>query len=282
MRRLGFCVRFNLLPGGGRHQYFRSARVYELYRYSWSGYGFYTRPDFSLSMPSRAERIMSGLLNTRDVIYYLAITAMFLAFTITKLEMERVLKSTLQQIARYALIVVICLSVTYITSRQPMIGYYDATATKVNTLTKTSQELLKRMGDEPIEMTEYVNGIEDSYNRATPSERIADIARWEPYLRFKPNINLKWVYYYDSVPGLTKNLIEYKSTFNKYVVFMSGVNQLDLSNFLSPKEIHKQINLYDEGSRTVMQLKYKGKATFYVPFLLNKICGLKKRRPERL
>ncbi|WP_431292742.1 Gldg family protein [Pedobacter sp. P26] len=221
---------------------------------------------FSLSMPSRAERIMSGLLNTRDVIYYLAITAMFLAFTITKLEMERVLKSTLQQIARYALIVVICLSVTYITSRQPMIGYYDATATKVNTLTKTSQELLKRMGDEPIEMTEYVNGIEDSYNRATPSERIADIARWEPYLRFKPNINLKWVYYYDSVPGLTKNLIEYKSTFNKYVVFMSGVNQLDLSNFLSPKEIHKQINLYDEGSRTVMQLKYKGKATFLRTF----------------
>nr|WP_199157056.1 Gldg family protein [Pedobacter sp. ASV2] len=221
---------------------------------------------FSLSMPSRAERIMSGLLNTRDVIYYLAITAMFLAFTITKLEMERVLKSTLQQIARYALIVVICLSITYITSRQSMIGYYDATATKVNTLTKTSQELLKRMGDEPIEMTEYVNGIEDSYNRATPSERIADIARWEPYLRFKPNISLKWVYYYDSIPGLTKNLIEYKSTFNKYVVFMSGVNQLDLSDFLSPKEIHKQINLYEEDSRTVMQLKYKGKATFLRTF----------------
>ncbi|HWW39462.1 ABC transporter permease, partial [Pedobacter sp.] len=192
---------------------------------------------FSLSMPSRAERMMAGLLNTRDVIYYLAITGMFLAFTITKLEMERVLKSTFKQVGRYALITVVALSITYISSRQPMIGYYDATATKTNTLTKASQELLKKLGDGPIEMTEYVNGIEDSYNRASPSDRIADIARWEPYLRFKPNINLKWVYYYDSIPGMTENLIKYNSTFNKYVVFMSNANQLDLDKFLTPKEI---------------------------------------------
>jgi ABC-2 type transport system permease protein len=221
---------------------------------------------YSLSMPSRAERMMDGLLNTRDVIYYLAITGMFLTFTITKLELERVSKTMMQQIGRYVLIVLIGLSITYISSRQPMIGYYDATSTKVNTLTKTSQELLKKMGDGPIEMTEYVNGIEDSYNRAKPNMRIADIARWEPYLRFKPNINLKWVYYYDSIPGLTENLRKYGSTFNKYVMFMSKANKLELGDFLSPKEIHKQIDLREEGVRTVMQLKYKGKASFLRTF----------------
>lgn len=223
---------------------------------------------FSLSMPSRAERMMAGLLNTRDVVYYLAITGMFLAFTITKLKMERASKSTIQQIGRYVMIVVITLSITYITSRQPMIAYYDATATKVNTLTKTTQELLKKLGDAPVEMTEYVNVIEDSYFRAQPSERIADIARWEPYLRFKPNIKLKWVYYYDSIPGLTENLIKYKYTFNKYAVFIANINQLDLADYLTPNEIHKQINLYPEASRTVMQLKYKDKATFLRTFPL--------------
>lgn len=223
---------------------------------------------FSLSMPSRAERMMAGLLNTRDVVYYLAITGMFLAFTITKLKMERASKSTIQQIGRYVMIVVITLSTTYITSRQPMIAYYDATATKVNTLTKTTQELLKKLGDAPVEMTEYVNVIEDSYFRAQPSERIADIARWEPYLRFKPNIKLKWVYYYDSIPGLTENLIKYKYTFNKYAVFIANINQLDLADYLTPNEIHKQINLYPEASRTVMQLKYKDKATFLRTFPL--------------
>ncbi|MNJ95538.1 ABC-type uncharacterized transport system [compost metagenome] len=220
----------------------------------------------SLSMPSRAERMMAGLLNTRDVIYYLVIIGMFLAFTIIKLEMERRVKSVIQQATRYALIVWIGLSITYITSRQPMIAYYDATATKVNTLTKAGQELLKKMGDGPVEMTEYINGIEDSYNQATPKLRIADIARWEPYLRFKPNINLKWVYYYDSIPGLTENLVKYNSTFNNYVLLMSNIQRLELRNFLTPDEIHKQINLQVEGARVVMQLEFQGKKTFLRTF----------------
>ncbi|SHF65356.1 Gldg family protein [Pedobacter caeni] len=215
----------------------------------------------SLSMPSRAGRMMAGLLNTRDVIYYLVISGMFLAFTITKLEMERLSKPVLQQVGRYSLIVLIGLGIAYTSSRQPMIGYYDATATKVNTITKTSQDLLKKMGDEPIEMTEYVNGIEDSYFRAKPSERIADIARWEPYLRFKPNINLKWVYYYDSIPGLTAGLVENKTSFSQYVLFMSNIEQLDLRDFLSPAEINKQLKPQSEESRVFMRLKYKGKET---------------------
>lgn len=220
----------------------------------------------SLSMPSRAQRMIAGLLNTRDVIYYLVIIGMFLAFTITKLEMERRVKSVIQQTTRYVLIVWIGLSITYITSRQPMIAYYDATATKVNTLTKAGQELLKKMGDGPVEMTEYINGIEDSYNQATPKLRIADIARWEPYLRFKPNINLKWVYYYDSIPGLTENLIKNNSTFSQYVLLMSTIQKLELRNFLTPDEIHKKINLQVEDARVVMQLKYKGKKTFLRTF----------------
>lgn len=220
----------------------------------------------SLSMPSRAERMLAGLLNTRDVIYYLVIIGMFLAFTITKLEMERRCKSALQQVGRYATIVLVGLSLAYISSRQPMIAYFDATDTKLNTITKASQDLLKKMGDGPIEMTEYINGIEDSYNQATPKQRIADIARWEPYLRFKPNINLKWVYYYDSVPGATEWLLKTKTTFNSFVVFMANIQKLDLRKFLTPEEIHKRINLQVEGARTVMQLKYQGKNTFLRTF----------------
>lgn len=221
---------------------------------------------FSLSMPSRAERMMAGLLNTRDVIYYLVICGMFLAFTITKLEMERVSKTVIQQIGRYSLIVLIGLSIAYLSSRQPAIGYYDATATKVNTISKKTQEILKRMGDEPIEMTEYINGLDGSYYDSAPSQRIADIARWEPYKRFKSNINLKWVYYYDSIPGLTEILKPQKKTFNDFVVYMFNLQQLDFGAFLTPDEIHKQINLQPENARTVMQLKYKGKSTFLRTF----------------
>ncbi|MBB6498748.1 Gldg family protein [Pedobacter cryoconitis] len=221
---------------------------------------------YSLSMPSRAGRLMAGLLNTRDVIYYFAIIGMFLAFTITKLELERVSKPVLQQVLRYMFIVLIGLSITYISSRQPMIGYYDATETKENTITKTSQEILKKMGDEPIEVTEYINGMEGSYWGSTPSQRIEDIARWEPYLRFKPNIKLKWVYYNDTVPGMGAILAESKKTFEELVIHMAKLQKLNLRKFLRPEEIRKQINLNGENGRLVMQLKYKGKTTFLRTF----------------
>jgi ABC-2 type transport system permease protein len=220
----------------------------------------------SLSMPDRTARMMAGLLNSRDVIYYLVISGMFLAFTITKLELERVSKTVMQQVMRYGLIVGAGLVITYVTSRQQMIGYYDATATRQNTISKNTQEILKKMGDEPVEVTQYINGLEDSYNKATPKQRIEDIVRWEPYLRFKPNIKLKWVYYYDSIPGITEQLKKQKVTFNYYVMFMSNLMKLDLRKFLTPAEIKKEVNLEGENARVVMQLKYKGKTTFLRTF----------------
>ncbi|PTS96330.1 ABC transporter permease [Pedobacter sp. HMWF019] len=221
---------------------------------------------YSLSMPSRAASMLAGLLNTRDVLYYLAIIGMFLAFTITKLELERVSRSVFQQVFRYVLIVLIGLSVTYVSSRQPLIAYYDATATKTNTITKTSQEILQKMGNEPLEVTEYINGMEGSYWESTPSQRIADIARWEPYLRFKPNIKLKWVYYNDTIPGMAAVLAESKKTFEELVIHMAKLQKLNLRKFLKPEDIRKQIDLSGENGRLVMQLKYKGKATFLRTF----------------
>lgn len=220
----------------------------------------------SLSMPSRTERMIAGLLNTRDVIYYLVITGMFLAFTITKLELERLSKTAFQQGIRYATILLIGLTIAYISSRQPLIGYYDATATKINTITKASQDILKNMGNEPVEVTEYVNGLDDSYFMGTPGKRIPDIARWEPYFRFKPDINLKWVYYYDTVPGITKHLVEQKVSFKQYLSLMVNINELNLDNFLNAGELAQQADLGGEGGRLVMQLKYKGKSTFLRTF----------------
>ncbi|SHF23944.1 Gldg family protein [Pedobacter caeni] len=220
----------------------------------------------SLSMPSRATRMMAGLLNSRDVIYYLAISGMFLAFTITKLELERVSKSVLQQVSRYVVIVVVALMVTYVSSRQPMIAYYDATDTRENTITKTSQDILKKMGDEPIEVTTYVNGMEGSYWNITPALRISNISRWESYLRFKPNIKLKWVYYYDTIPGMTAGLAASHMTFDEGMVHLAKLQKFNLRDFLRPEQIKKQIDLSGENGRAVMQLKYKGKATFLRTF----------------
>lgn len=154
---------------------------------------------YSLSMPSRAERMVAGLLTSRDVIYYIVISGIFLSFTIAKLELARSSRSFLYQSGRYLTILVAGLAVAYLSSRQVAILYYDATDTKVNTIVKPAQDILKKMGDEPVEMTAYINGLHYTYDVGAPVQRLYGISKWEPYLRFKGNINLHWVYYYDSL-----------------------------------------------------------------------------------
>ena len=220
---------------------------------------------YSLSMPSRAERMVAGLLNSRDVIYYLVVSGIFIGFTIVKLQLGRVSKPFLYHAGRYLLVLMVGLSVAYLSSRQPAIVYYDATYTKVNTIVKATQDILKEMGEEPLEVTAYVNGLHGSYSFAAPVGRIPATARWEPYLRFKSNINLKWVYYYDYrdpqfyIMNQGKSL---KTLFSE----RAKAFEIDTAGFLNPEEIRKQVDLRGENDRLVFQLKYKGKTTFLRTF----------------
>jgi ABC-2 type transport system permease protein len=220
---------------------------------------------YSLSMPSRAERMVAGLLNSRDVIYYLVVSGIFLGFTIAKLQLDRVSKSFFYHAGRYILVLMIGLAVAYLSSRQPVIGYYDATQTKVNTIVKATQEILKRMPDEPLEVTAYINGLHGSYSYGAPVNRIPATARWEPYLRFKSNINLKWVYYYDYRDPQFYVMNQGKSL---KTLFLERAKALDFdtAGFLNPELIRKEVDLRGENDRLVFRLKYKGKTTFLRTF----------------
>jgi ABC-2 type transport system permease protein len=220
----------------------------------------------SLSMPSRAERLIAGLLTSRDVIYYFVISGIFLAFTITRLELARTSRSFVYQAGRYVLILVVGLAIAYISSRQPVIGYYDATDTKVNTIVKATQKILKDMGDEPVEMTEYINVMDNSYSSGDPVARLLSIARWEPYLRFKSNIKLKWVYYYDSIPAPQFYAANPGKSLKTLFEERAKSSDLDTADFISPEVIRKQVDLHGENGRLVIQLKYKGKTTFLRTF----------------
>lgn len=228
----------------------------------WQSYDFLRDVTYSLSMPGRTMKMLNGLLTTRDVMYFVAIVGVFIALTVSKLSMARDARSRLFQVGRYVLIVLAGLTVTYLTSRQQFIGYYDATANKRNTIHDFTQKLLKQMGDDPIEITEYVN-LYDGYGKASPSLRINELDRWEQYLRFKPNIKLNWVYYYDRLPDPSffqgdnkgKSMSQIAEKLVKYY-------EQDFGMFKSPEEMHKIIDLHNEDYKLVMQVKYKGKTTF--------------------
>ncbi len=228
----------------------------------WQDVEFVRDLTHSLSFPGRAEKMIGGLITTRDLAYFGVIIYIFLGLAIYKLRGSRESKPVLFRIGQYLFIVVSGLAIGYLTSRMGYIGYLDTTATKTNTLSANAQKILKETGDAPVEITFYDNFLDRTYGRAAPSERNAILDLWEPYLRFKPNISFKYVYYYDSVvdPYLYKAIRG--MTLRELVEKRVKGYKTDINTLLPPDQIRKIIDLGPELRRLVMHVKYKDRSTF--------------------
>jgi ABC-2 type transport system permease protein len=143
------------------------------------------------------------------------------------------------------------------------VGYADLTRDKSRTLTPNAQKIIGEIGKEPLEVTTYNNILGKFYYYGLPDGRNLDLARWEPYLRFKSDIALKYVNYYDT--ALDDSYV-YKYSPGKTTKELADANAKNmdykLSMFKTPEEIHQIIDLKPELNRYVMQLKYKGRTTF--------------------
>jgi ABC-2 type transport system permease protein len=227
----------------------------------WQDIGFVRDLTYFLSISGRADHLFLGLITTKDVLYFLLITGVFLTFSIYKLQGDRESKPMSVKFARYALVVAGALVLGYITARPGFIGYWDTTATKMMTLTVNSQKIVKEM-DAPLEVTSYINLLDNRFYFGRPEMRNQDLARWEPYLRFKPDIHFRYVYYYDSTTD--KNLYKYNPgmTLKALAERYAKSNRIDIKLFKTPAEIRKEIDLRPEQGRYVMQLRYKGRTTY--------------------
>ena len=227
----------------------------------WQDYDFFRDITWYLSMNGRTSAMISGLLNTRDLAYFLVIMLMFLAFSICKLQGERETKPVLVKAGRYMGVIIASLMAIYLTSRPGYIGYWDTTAIKSNTIAPHVRDIVRDLGNDRLEITTYDNLIDKYAFLALPRNRNANLSLWEPYLRFKGDIDFKYVYYYDSVwpdmfryyPGLDLKALAEKR---------AKAFEIGLDRFETPEQIHRQVDLWPEKDRLVMQLKYKGRSTF--------------------
>ena len=97
-----------------------------------------------------------------------------------------------------------------------MTGYADATVTRSNTLSKTSQDILKDLKG-PVTVTAYTNLFTGMGGFGLPENRTFNLDEWSKYSRFIPDMRkLAYVNYYDSIdnswfynsefPGLTQGM----------------------------------------------------------------------------
>jgi len=230
----------------------------------WQKYDFVRDLTWFMSIAGRTEQMLAGLITTRDMIYFIIVIFMFLSFTLFRLKSEKESKPWINKTARYLGVVIVSLMLGYLSSRPALVGYLDATAEKVNTIAPKTQEILKKMGKEPLEITLYSNLFTPNLGPGPglPEGRNAYLyGFWDRYVRFKPDIKFKYVYYYDN-DGRTDDSLLYKSFPNKTELQIAGLIarrlDIDSSMFIPPAEIRKQIDPYREDLNLFMTARFKG------------------------
>lgn len=230
----------------------------------WQEYDFVRDLTYFLSLAGRTRNMLNGLVTTKDVIYFVLVVCMFLGFTVFKLKGGRESTPWYVKARRYALVFITTLAIGYVTSRPGMIGYWDATDTKMNTLHPKVQSIVKELGKEPLEVVLYCNLLGAGAANGFPAARNAYLDDvWEKYLRFKPDIQFKYVYYYDYLGGRS---FWPNKTLKETAKEIARGYEVSLSKFMPPEEIRKQFNPEPENYRLVMELKYKGRSTFLRTF----------------
>lgn len=227
----------------------------------WQRYDLVRDLTYFLSLQNRTWKMLAGLIISRDVIYFIAVTFMFIGFTLIKLRAGREARPWYVRAGRYGLVMLVTLAIGYISSRHTLTGYLDTTATKANTIPKEMQKILKDFDDSPVEVTLYTNLMGDGLGHGMPEARNVDYLFnfWDPYLRFKPDIKFKYVYYYNAIFSPADSVFLHGKSLRKIAAESADAMDADLSMFKSPEEMNRIIDLRPENYRLIMQVKYKGR-----------------------
>lgn len=217
-------------------------------------YDFVRDITYWLSIGGRSMTFILGMICSEDLLYFPIVTALFLILTIIRLNSVRLkIPFTTTLYKNLGVILIACL-LGYLSSRPKLMAYYDASSTKINTLTEQSQEIVSKL-DGGLTITGYANVLSGQYGQvAYPRFIQKNRELFKLYERFKPETRLKVVYYYDSITVaegegaaayFARGGAAGKSLWER-VRFVCGRSKLDSTILKSPEKIRQEIDLTGE------------------------------------
>ncbi|QEC43964.1 ABC transporter permease subunit [Pseudobacter ginsenosidimutans] len=214
-----------------------------------------------ISLAGRTDFMFNGLITTRDLFYFLLVIVLFLGLTTLKLKSLQESKKWTVSFTRHLLLILTVLTLGYFSSRPGHIGYLDVTSNKLNTLDSTTQGVLKELDGSPLTVTLYANLLGRGYDAGSPASRNAYIwGFWEKYIRFYPNIQFKYEYYYDIKKGDSGLFKSYPGkTIHQIAKQVARMFKVDLADLKKPGAIDTMTDLSREDQwKLIMELEYKG------------------------
>ena len=215
-----------------------------------------------LCIDGRADEFVNGLICSEDVLYFIIVVVLFLTLTILRLQVIRQKTNWLVAWGRYIGVFSIAIFLGYLSSRPQLMCFYDATRTKARTLTPNSQEIVSKLeGD--LTITTFVNMLDRNVYYSLSSAVKDDMRRFRMYTRFKPEIKMKYVYYYDSINNPSLDIRYPGLSLREQMKRIAETVDFDTNKVKTPEEIRKMIDLSGEGNRFVRLLERgNGKKTF--------------------
>ena len=220
----------------------------------WQDYDFIRDVTYWLSMPGRSGKFIAGLICSEDVLYFVIVVCLFLALTIIRLNSVRQKIRFVITLGRNIGVIFLDCFLGYLSALPQMKLYHDTTSTKMNTLTPNSQDIVAKL-DGGITITTYINALDPGASwYAAPYFLKPDMERFEQYLRFKPDMKLKYVYYYDTTSNPMLDRRFPNATLREKMVEVCKIYGLDSNKFMGPEEIRKIIDLSGENNTFVRQI----------------------------
>ncbi|MCG8321633.1 MAG: Gldg family protein [Cytophagales bacterium] len=218
-----------------------------------------------LSMSGRTDQMISGLISSKGVLYFFIVILSFITLTILKLSLAKQSTSLGIKICSYVAVLMVAITLGYITSRPSVTIYFDASATKKQTITQDSQKIVAQLNDYPLKITSYVNIFSPLIESSgTPKHHNQNFRQLENYIRFLPQLEMDYVYFYDTIPGDPGEIYKDNPELSEKELAQKVATSfgIDFKDILSPSEIKKVVDLSKEDNHYIRQIEYNGKKTF--------------------
>lgn len=198
-----------------------------------------------LSIKGRASEMVGGLICSEDVIYFLAVSAFFLALAVIRLDNIKISRTPAGKALRYCAAAAVLITVGYVSSRPALRTFHDATSNDARTLSKESQEVMKQLPG-GMTITTYVDVQDSEFANYVPSKQMQDLARFKQYTRFKPEIRMKYVYYYSPITD-TAVLNRYPGMSEEQIACeLAAIKGYKHARLVSAESLKDQIDLAGE------------------------------------
>ncbi len=228
-----------------------------------------------LSISGRCETFIAGLICSEDLIYFITVTALFLVLAILRISNKRRSRTPRVKFIGYAAALTVTVAIAFLSSRPQLMSFYDATATKSNTITVPSQEVMARVKGK-VTMTTYTNILdEEGFYLGIPSKFNSDKEYFKQYLRFKPDMKIRYEYYWADAGSKSVYRRFPKMTNEQRAATIADIYEIDFDMFQTLEEISKKKDLSPENYRLVREIRLEdGRSTFL------RIFNDSKRMPE--